>query len=359
MSVEDDVGQLLWLGFEGTTAPEWLLSGIAAGEVGAVIVFKRNLEHQNGEVVIDQVVELNRSLHAAASGGAPLAISVDQEGGRVARIREPATVWPPMLAMDNADAALAESTGLAMGEELAAMGFDIDFAPVLDVHTNPDNPVIGDRSFSTRAEGVAELALAFADGLARAGIIGCGKHFPGHGDTDTDSHLALPRLSHDLERLRRVELVPFAAAARRGLPMLMSAHVVFEAIDPTVPATLSRKVLGELLRGELGFEGVVVSDDLDMKAIADHYGVGEAAVRAIDAGCDALLLCKDRGHQLEAHAALIDRARADGAFAARVADSARRVRSVKADRARARPMRTVIGCSAHRELASRLRATGT
>lgn len=353
MTIEHDVGQLLWLGFEGTTAPTWLLDGIAAGEVGAVILFKRNLEFDGDDVRLSQVVELNQSLHQAAAAENPILIAVDQEGGRVARIRKPATVWPPMLGMDGQGPDLARRVGQAMGIELAAMGFDIDFAPILDVHTNPDNPVIGDRAFSTRAEGVAELALAFADGLAAAGLLGCGKHFPGHGDTDTDSHLALPKLSHDLERLRQVELVPFAAAAQRQLPMLMTAHVVFEALDPGLPATLSKKVLGELLRDELGYEGVVVSDDLDMKAIADHYGVGEAAVAAVEAGCDALLLCRDRDHQLEAESALLARAKADAGFAARVADAANRVRAMKATLGSpAEPALDVIGCAEHRELAA-------
>jgi beta-N-acetylhexosaminidase len=216
-----------------------------------------------------------------------------------------------------------------MGAELRALGFDVDFAPVLDVHTNPNNPVIGDRAFGRDPELVARRALAFARGLDSAGILSCGKHFPGHGDTEVDSHLALPRLPHDLDRLRRVELAPFARAARAGLPMIMTAHVVFEAIDPGVPATLSRRVLGDLLRGELGYRGLVVSDDLDMNAIAGHTGVGDAAVRAVAAGCDALLLCRRRDHQDAAHAALVRAAERDGAFRARVALAAGAVRQLK------------------------------
>lgn len=358
MSIEADVGQILWLGFEGELAPSWLLDDIEAERVGSVILFRRNLRQVDGGTDLVQLAELNASLHAAAPSGNPLLISVDQEGGRVARVRQPATIWPPMSAMNAHDSSLAESVGRAMGLELAALGFDIDFAPVLDVHTNPANPIIGDRAFSTRAARVAELAVAFARGLKGAGILGCGKHFPGHGDTDVDSHLALPTLAHDLERLREVELVPFAAAARARVPMLMTAHVVFEAVDAEVPATLSRKVLQDVLRSELGYRGVVVSDDLDMKAIADHYGVGDAAVRAVRAGCDALLLCRDRKHQEQAREAILEAASGDAEFRARLGAAAERVRGLKEERAaKQRPSLDVVGCAEHRRLAEQLLAS--
>src|SRR5262249_38047525 len=159
-------------------------------------------------------------------------------GGRVQRVRAPATVWPPMLGISkDGDAARAEAIGRALGDELAVLGFDIDFAPVLDVHTNPANPIIGDRAFATTPDEAIRLAGAFARGLAAAGVLSCGKHFPGHGDTTTDSHLDLPRIDHDMARLRAVELAPFRAVP---VPMIMTAHVVFAALDPELPATLSR-----------------------------------------------------------------------------------------------------------------------
>ena len=203
------------------------------------------------------------------------------------RVRAPATQWPPMMAHDGLpapdDERTAEQVGRALGDELRALGFDIDFAPVLDVHTNPANPIIGDRAFGRDAATVARRALAFARGLDAAGILACGKHFPGHGDTDTDSHLELPRVDHPWDRLESVELAPFRAAAAARLPMIMTAHVVFPALDPTRPATLSEQVVTGLLRGKLGFDGVIVSDDLDMKAIAGLLGAGDAAVRAVRA----------------------------------------------------------------------------
>jgi beta-N-acetylhexosaminidase len=336
-----DLGQLLWIGFQGTSLPAGVAARFAAGQVGAAILFRRNLawhgDDADARFDVDALCALNGALHRAAPDDAPVLVAVDQEGGRVQRVRAPATRWPPMhgfarLADDRA-VALARSIGLAIGRELHALGFDIDFAPVLDVNSNPHNPIIGDRAFGDRAEDAARRALAFADGLAAAGVLGCGKHFPGHGDTDKDSHLDLPRLAHGLERLRQVELLPFAHAAAAGVPMIMTAHVVFEALDRAVPATLSRRVIEGLLRGELGYRGVIVSDDLDMKAVADHVGVADAAVAAIEAGCDVLLLCEDEANQAIAEEALAKAGERSPAFVARVAEAAARIRAMKRDHA--------------------------
>ncbi len=358
-----DLGQLLWLGFEGTTAPAALRREIAVGDVGAVVVFGRNIASRDGNAELVALAELNHSLAAAVSDEMPpLWIAVDQEGGRVQRVRAPATVWPPMLELQHAEHAdgLAGELGAAVGTELAALGFHVDFAPVLDVHTNPANPIIGDRAFATTPAAAASRALAFARGLESAGIVGCGKHFPGHGDTATDSHLELPRLPHDLSRLERIELAPFAAAARAQLPMIMTAHVVFEALDAEVPATLSRAVITGLLKERLGFTGLVVSDDLDMKAIADHFGVGEAATRALRAGCDVLLLCRDRDNQAAAREALIHAGETDTAMRERIGRSAAAVRALKHRyRGRARAVAAsevaaAVGTPAHQALATRL-----
>jgi beta-N-acetylhexosaminidase len=248
---------------------------------------------------------------------------------------------------------LAERVGRAIGAEVAAAGFDVDFAPVLDVHTNEANPVIGDRSFAREPEAVVALAGRFAAGLAAAGVIACGKHFPGHGDTHLDSHLALPRVDHPIERLRRVELAPFAQLS--ALPTLMTAHVVFSAVDPELPATLSRKVLTDLLRGELGYRGVIVSDDLEMKAIADHYGVEDAVVRGLVAGCDVFLLCHDASLQRRAYTALLAAAAQDPAVRARVTESAARVAALKAAHF-ARPRADRYDAAAHAALAAALGA---
>ncbi len=360
--MRDQIGQLLWVGFEGTHAPAELVARLDAGRAGATILFKRNLEFVGDPCDLDALVALDASLHRSAPDGTPALIAVDQEGGRVQRVKAPATEWPPMrshaaLALPAAEVeSVAEQVGLAMGRELRVLGFDIDFAPVLDVHTNPANPIIGDRAFSTEPEAAARWALAYARGLAGAGILGCGKHFPGHGDTSTDSHLELPRIDHAWDRLNSVELLPFKRAAEAGLPMIMTAHVVFGAIDPTVPATLSHAVITGLLRDKLGYRGVVVSDDLDMKAITDPAA---AAVAAIRAGCDVLLLCKDPAHLVAAEESLIREAERDSAFRARVGEAATRVRAMKMahaenQRLHPAPSRDVIGSEPHRALARRL-----
>jgi beta-N-acetylhexosaminidase len=361
-----DVGQILWLGFHGVEPPEALGRDIAAGDVGAVILFQRNLRARgDGGTDLEALAAVTARLHASApAAGPPLWICIDQEGGAVQRVRAPATVWPPMLAFDELppeidDEALAERIGEALGRELAALGIDVDFAPVLDVHTNPANPVIGRRAFATTPETAARRALAVARGLAAAGVVSCGKHFPGHGDTDTDSHLALPRLSHDLARLEAVELLPFQRAVAAGIPTIMTAHVVFAALDDAVPATLSRAVITGLLRERMGYGGIIVSDDLDMRAIAAHYGVGDAAVRAIRAGCDALLLCNEIEHQHQARAALLQAGERDGELRAAIAVAAARIRAAKARHqeeraALPRPGLGVVGCAAHQDLARTL-----
>lgn len=311
---------------------------------------------------LDALVRLNADLHAAAgAGNPPLFVAVDQEGGRVQRVRAPATRWPPMHQFEHLSAGddattLAEEVGFAMGSELCALGFDVDFAPVLDIHTNAANPIIGDRAFGIDPQRVAERALAFAAGLARANVLACGKHFPGHGDTTTDSHLELPRLDHSIERLRSVELVPFAKAARADLPMIMTAHIVFAALDADAPATLSSAAIDALLRTELGYRGLIVSDDLDMNAISANYAPGDAAVAAVRAGCDVLLLCCNQTIQRESFDALVRAAEDDNDVRARVARSAEAIRAAKdAHFAQlARPNDSVVGSAAHRALADRL-----
>ncbi len=317
-SIRSCAGQVLVAGFSGVSPPEVLLAAVRRGELGGIILFRRNLETPT------QAAELIERCTAQAPGELPLLVAVDQEGGRVTRIDAPLLRLPPMRVLGRiGDPALTARAARMLARQLAAMGFTMNMAPVLDVDTNPRNPIIGDRSFGSTAELVISQAAAFSDGLLSGGLLSCGKHFPGHGDTDEDSHLALPRLAHPRERLDAIELAPFRAAAGR-IPALMTAHLVFEELDPGIPATLSRRVITGLLRQELGYDGVVISDDLEMKAVSEGWGIANAGVEAIDAGCDLLLICSRLDDCFATHAALVRRAEEDPVFEARLRDAARR-----------------------------------
>lgn len=313
-------GQVLVAGYPEVEPPARIRRALEEDALAGVILFRRN--------IVDPFSVADVLRRMLDSTDAPALVAVDQEGGRVERLKAPVLELPPMRTLgERDDVQLTRRCGETLGRQLRALGFSMDFAPILDVDTNPDNPVIGDRSFGNTPEVVIRHAMAFAEGLAAAPILSCGKHFPGHGDTDLDSHLALPKLSHDRARLDSVELAPFAAAL--SLPAWMTAHVVFEALDPGVPATLSPRVIRGLLREELGYEGVVISDDLEMKAVRDGWGVVKSAELAIEAGCDLLLVCSDVDACFEAREALAKRADQDVVFADRLRQAADRVRAMR------------------------------
>lgn len=351
--LELSAAKLFSVGFQGKTVSADLQLLLARG-VGGVILFRRNVGTP------EEVWQLNREIKAVA--GRPLSIGVDQEGGAVARLRHGFTELPAMRVVGHAaSATLARRLGHAMGRELRAVGFDMNFAPVLDVDTNPNNPVIGARSFARTPERVAELGLALADGLQSAGVAACGKHFPGHGDTNQDSHLELPVLRHSLERLEQVELWPFRAAATSDIAALMTAHVVFQALDPSYPATMSRAAIAGILRERLGFRGLVISDDLEMKAIADHFAVEDVVLRGLEAGVDHFLCCQtaELGHRaIDA----VVRAVEAGQLARDVVETAgRRFDEVTARFARPladAPGLEVLRCAEHLELVEQIRKLG-
>jgi beta-N-acetylhexosaminidase len=292
------VGQRFMVGFDGHTASPDVKHLIRDLGVGHVILFARNVAEP--EQVADLVREL-QSVAREARHDLPLLVAVDQEGGRVARLREPWTLWPPQRAIGRSGSEdLARRMGAALAVELKACGIRCDFAPVVDVDSNPKNPIIGDRSFGDDPDLVGRLGAALVQGLQDGGVAACAKHFPGHGDTDVDSHLALPVVEHSRSRLEEVELPPFRKAIEAGVATIMTAHVVVRELDPDVPATLSPAIIDGLLRKQLGFEGVIVSDDLEMKAVAAHWQPGEAAVRAVRAGCDILPVCASADAQVEA-----------------------------------------------------------
>jgi len=282
---------VVMIGFEGTRPNESVRELIRAGAAGAIFM-RRN--------VTTPAATFALSTELRAIAGRPFLVSVDQEGGRVARLREGFTSLPSLRQIGQTkDPETARQMGQILGRECRAVGFDLDFAPVVDVDSNPQNPVIGDRSFGPDPTECARFGVAMILGLQQESIAACAKHFPGHGDTHLDSHLELPRVAHDLARLRAIELPPFRAAVQSGVATLMTAHVVIDALDPELPATLSSRTLPEL-RAEIGFEGVMISDDLEMAAISDRFSISEAAGRAVAAGCDLLLVCHRADRQWEA-----------------------------------------------------------
>jgi beta-N-acetylhexosaminidase len=312
------------VGFDGLSAPDELRARITRSELGGVMLFRPNIESPA------QVAALVASLRQASPSDAPLVVSVDQEGGRVQRLRAPLTEWPDMASVAAAgDSNRTRAVGRALGSELAALGIGWNLAPVLDVHTNPQNPVIGDRAFGSQPGLVTDHALAFWRGLREAHVLGCGKHFPGHGDTETDSHLELPSVAHADERLRAVELPPFAAAIRAGIEALMTAHVVYSEWDG-FPATLSRRICRDLLRNQLGFAGMLVSDDLGMAAVAQRYEAGELVVESLLAGVDHFLVREPLERQVRAFEALVKAGQRWPAVRTRIEESAQRVAQFKA-----------------------------
>ncbi len=296
-------GFRLMAGFDGHVASDHAKRLIRDFKVQSFILFKRNVDTPA------QVAELVRELQTLALQAGysrPLLIAIDQEGGRVQRLREPWTVWPPVRRLGEMGSEdLARRMAQAIAAELKACGIALDFAPVLDVDTNPNNPVIGDRSLGRHPEQVGKLGVAFIEGLQGAGVAACAKHFPGHGDTDQDSHLSLPVVEHSLARLCEVELRPFKMAIAAKVATIMTAHILVRELDEKVPATLSSRVVSRLLRDELGYRGVVVADDLEMKAVSVNWPYAISAVLAANAGCDILPVCEHEEAQVAVIEALV------------------------------------------------------
>jgi beta-N-acetylhexosaminidase len=283
-------------GFVGTTLAPWVAREYAAG-LAAVCLYGANVTHP------EQLSSLCAELRSVAPD---LLVSVDEEGGDVTRLHYPTGSNEPGNAVLGRldDTALTRESAAAIGRELTAYGINLDLAPVVDVNSAPDNPVIGVRSFGEDAALVSRHAVAAVEGLQAQGVAACAKHFPGHGDTVTDSHLALPRVDAPAEVLDVRELEPFRAAVAAGVACVMTSHVVVTAIDPERPSTFSPTMLGDVLRGRLGFDGVIVSDALDMAGASAETGIPEAAVRALQAGCD--LLCTGSETSEDDYLAVVD-----------------------------------------------------
>ncbi|MEV7968428.1 glycoside hydrolase family 3 N-terminal domain-containing protein [Sphaerisporangium sp. NPDC088356] len=317
-------------GFEGTAPPGWLLRQLAGG-LGGVVLFARNISGDTAGLV-RRLREENPQV----------VVAVDEEGGTVTRM-EAATgsSWPGNAALGLVDdPGRTERTGREIGRLLDATGITLDYAPDVDVNADPDNPVIGIRSFGADPRLVARHAAAWITGLQSAGVAACAKHFPGHGDTVTDSHLALPAVNASRELLERRDLPPFRAAVAAGVQAIMCGHLMVPSLDPELPATLSRRVLTGLLREELGFEGVLVTDAIEMRAVAALMPQPEIAVRALAAGADAICVgaSSPGGENVTELREAIVRAVHEGVLdEARLAEAAGRVRALAAWHERERP----------------------
>ncbi|MEC0154763.1 beta-N-acetylhexosaminidase, partial [Paenibacillus macerans] len=331
LTLEQKVGQLFICGFHGTTPDEHIRTLIRQYHIGGVVYFRRNIESAA------QLAGLSRCLQAInrEASQVPLFISIDQEGGMVARLdHEGMSRIPGNMALGAAnDPKLAEQVAALAAREMALLGINFNFAPCVDVNNNPANPVIGVRSFGEDPQLVARHATAAIRGYRSQGVIATAKHFPGHGDTDADSHLGLAVVPHGKERLREVELVPFRRAIAAEVDAIMTAHVIFPAFEPDeIPATLSRRVLTELLREELGYRGLIVTDCLEMQAISRHFGVAEGAVRAIAAGADLILVSHTMTEQIAAIRQVCAAVRSGRLSEERIDAAAARILALKAER---------------------------
>src|SRR5271169_4071864 len=289
----DSVLARFMLGFDGDSLP-------------GVVLYKRNFASAHG------LRELTLAIRLAA--GRPVLIGIDQEGGTRFALREPFAAWPSAAELGRlGDVESVEQVARAIAKELRAVGCNLNFAPMLDLHVNSESPVTKDRSFGSVPEIVARMGAAFDRGLRSGGVLSCAKHFPGHGDAAVDPHLDLPVFAGTMEYLESAELIPFAAAVASGVPLVMTAHILLPQIDPENPASLSRKMIDGVLRRRLRFDGVILADDLGMGAIAKRYGPGEAAVQTLRAGTDVAMLCHDWPSVAPAIAA-VRRAKQEGRF---------------------------------------------
>lgn len=347
------LGELFIIGFEGTELSDDTAAFLSQSRIGGVILFSKN--YKNPEQVsrlIQQIQECRTEL--------PLWISVDQEGGRVQRFKEHFTILPkaadigktgsPKLAFDVAE---------VIAKELKAVGINLNFCPDTDIHTNPNNPVIGDRSYGSTEEIVSKMVTAMARGHLINGVQPCVKHFPGHGDTSVDSHFELPKVETDLKELREREFKPFVKAFKSRCSFVMTAHILNPGIDPEMPATLSSKTLREILRKELRYSKIILSDDLEMEAITKHFGAKEAPVLALKAGCDMLIYRTENAarHAFEAVTQSIE----EGELTPEsILESATRSQDLKKEflmpyaPPSASEIKKIVGCTEHKEIVARI-----
>lgn len=295
LSIEEKIGQLMIVGFNGTSIDENINNLIKASYIGGVILFGDNVESLNGVTeLINNIKLLN------IDNKVPLFISVDEEGGVVSRTPNEFLKLPSSLsvgAYNNED--IGYEVGEIIAEELKLMGYNMDYAPVLDVLSNPNNTAIGSRAFGRDVDIVSNLGINVMRGISGNNVISVVKHFPGHGDTSVDSHYGLPLVEKSLNELKDLEFIPFQNAINNGADAIMVSHILLKSVDSENPATMSKKIVTDILRNEMNFDGVVISDDMTMAAIIDNYDIGEASVKAINAGVDIILVCHGYDNEMK------------------------------------------------------------
>jgi beta-N-acetylhexosaminidase len=326
MTLEEKIGQMLLVGIDGTVLDEQAKRMITEDKIGGIILYKDNIKSLKG------MISLINSMKKSNTGNpAPLFMSVDQEGGKVSRMPKEYATFPSngTVGASN-DAAAAEKMGKLLAREVRSAGFNMNFAPVLDINSNPDNPVIGDRSFGNAADQVIQLGIAEMKGIESEGVVPVVKHFPGHGDTSVDSHLDLPIVNKTAGQLADLEWLPFQAAIKEGTDAVMVAHILFPKLDPDKPASLSRTIIGEQLRDEMGYQGIVITDDLTMGAIMKNYDLTTAAVDTVNAGSDILLVAHGYDNEKRVMDSLLQNVKNGKIQETRIDESVYRILALKA-----------------------------
>ncbi|GGF68837.1 glycoside hydrolase family 3 [Paenibacillus albidus] len=326
MTLEDKIGQMLLVGIDGTQPDPETQRMIAEDKVGGIILYADNIKGLDGMVSL-----VNALKQSNKSNPVPLFMSVDQEGGKVSRMpAEYASIPANGKVGRTNDPQSARMMGSLLARQVLAAGFNMNFAPVLDINSNPDNPVIGDRSFGSNAPLVTKLGIAEMKGIESEGVVPVVKHFPGHGDTSVDSHLELPVVNKTAAELSKLEWLPFQAAIKENAAAVMVAHILFPQLDKDKPASLSPIIIGEQLRGVMGYQGVVITDDLTMGAILKNYDLAEAAVDTVQAGSDILLIAHEYSNERKVREALLLSVRNGTIAESRIDESVNRILSLKA-----------------------------
>ncbi|AGA68402.1 beta-glucosidase-like glycosyl hydrolase [Desulfitobacterium dichloroeliminans LMG P-21439] len=325
MSLEEKVGQLVIVGTDGYEINENTQRLIQTYHVGGFILFQKNI--RDTQQMLDLVNSLKKT---NAINEVPLFLALDEEGGRVSRMPAELRRMPSSQKVGKQnDSDLATRVGVVLGQELKVFGMNVNFAPVLDIFSNPQNTVIGDRALGSTPELVSELGIQSMKGIQAQNIIPVVKHFPGHGDTTVDSHVGLPKVDYDLERLQSFELIPFSEAIAHDADAIMLAHILIPQLDPEYPASLSKTLISDILREDMKFEGVVFTDDMTMGAILENYEIGEAAVKSLQAGSDIVLICHDFVQEEAALQAILAAARTGVISSDRIDESVYRVLALK------------------------------